>query len=138
MVEDGQQKQQNLVTESNDAKSRGDESSIVDASSSTPVETNPEKKKIFFDPNQFRSRIREPSAQNRSRGVDVDSAATCTFVPTKIETDEKDVVDLNDPNAFWSLWSDRRRRQQHGCALDPLTGKPIAGCQCFEGLGSVM
>mmetsp|Transcript_48423 Transcript_48423/g.71763 ORF Transcript_48423/g.71763 Transcript_48423/m.71763 type:complete len:124 (-) Transcript_48423:271-642(-) len=40
---------------------------------------------------------------------------------------------LNDPTAFWSAWSER-----HRLCKERNDGAKVKGCNCFEGLGSVM
>eukprot|EP00978_Attheya_sp_CCMP212_P026174 scaffold85663_cov45-Attheya_sp.AAC.2 len=45
-------------------------------------------------------------------------------------------VDMNDPLAFWSAWS--TRRHEECLERDDPNKTSGSGCQCFEGLGSVM
>ena len=47
------------------------------------------------------------------------------------KSNKTDELDYNDPTKFWAAWSERR----HECLQSRNDNK---GCQCFEGLGSVM
>lgn len=52
------------------------------------------------------------------------------------EIDRNDLLlkSMDDPLRFWSTWSDRR----HKCLEDQSKNGTQRGCNCFEGLGSVM
>lgn len=43
---------------------------------------------------------------------------------------------FDDPTKFWAAWSERR--QHYDCIEGNADGNNKKGCQCFEGLGSVM
>ena len=51
-----------------------------------------------------------------------------------IDTNELLIQSMDDPMRFWSTWSDRR----HKCLESQSKNGTQRGCNCFEGLGSVM
>ena len=59
------------------------------------------------------------------------TSSTNTTMNRNTKNAESDT--LNDPTKFWAAWS---ARKQHDC-LDG-NGNTKKGCNCFEGLGSVM
>ena len=65
----------------------------------------------------------------------VTDAGTRTSTNTTMNSNTKKAESdtLNDPTKFWAAWS---ARKQHDC-LDG-NGNTKKGCNCFEGLGSVM
>ena len=53
---------------------------------------------------------------------------------SEIDTNELLIQSMDDPMRFWSTWSDRR----HKCLESQSKNGTQRGCNCFEGLGSVM
>ena len=62
------------------------------------------------------------------------SAGTRTAIAANEDTKINNNAELNDPTKFWAAWS---ARKQHDC-LDGDGSNSKKGCNCFEGLGSVM
>lgn len=79
----------------------------------------------------------DQSASSSSSSVEKAAAAGAnTTGSTTMDPNDSKVGDnaaLNDPTKFWAAWS---ARKQHDC-LDG-DGSSKKGCNCFEGLGSVM
>lgn len=78
--------------------------------------------------------------QSSSTSVEKAAGAGANTSSTTMDTDDTkfdDNVALNDPTKFWAAWS---ARKQHDCLDgDGNTGNTSKkGCNCFEGLGSVM
>ena len=49
------------------------------------------------------------------------------------------VVSRGDfPTAFWNAWTEQRNKERQHAYDCIVNGKKIIGCQCFEGLGSIM
>ena len=69
------------------------------------------------------------SSRPKTKTTVTDAGTRTTSTNTTIA--ESDT--LNDPTKFWAAWS---ARKQHDC-LDG-HGNAKKGCNCFEGLGSVM
>lgn len=72
--------------------------------------------------------------QARTADASVNASVTMntTTTATKVINTE---LELGDPTKFWAAWS---ARKQHDC-LDGDDGNDNKkGCNCFEGLGSVM
>ena len=75
------------------------------------------------------------SSRPKTKTTVTDAGTRTTSTNTTMNSDTKNALSdtLNDPTKFWAAWS---ARKQHDC-LDG-HGNAKKGCNCFEGLGSVM
>jgi len=89
---------------------------------------------------------------NDNMNENMESNSTTNTVPSKHKNDynRKDSALLNDPAAFWKVWSEQRQQahnedcnfsntdSSNNPAADSKLIRQMKGCNCFEGLGSIM
>lgn len=72
------------------------------------------------------------SSVEKAAGGGANTTGSTTMDPN--DSKIGDNAALNDPTKFWAAWS---ARKQHDDCLDG-DGSSKKGCNCFEGLGSIM
>mmetsp|Transcript_8677 Transcript_8677/g.15722 ORF Transcript_8677/g.15722 Transcript_8677/m.15722 type:complete len:122 (-) Transcript_8677:59-424(-) len=102
-----------------------------------------ERRRIERDGKQLSSRLQETKSNKDGAHKNL-SDAKVTIPVSEVESSTQSKrnpksaapVDMNDPLAFWSAWS--TRRHEECLERDDPNKTSSSGCQCFEGLGSVM
>jgi len=105
----------------------GSKSKVTDGSSSLSSPSKTTKNATGGADNNMMNQARTADAS-----VNASATMNTTTTTTKVSNAE---LELGDPTKFWAAWS---ARKQHDC-LDGDDGNDNKkGCNCFEGLGSVM
>ena len=105
-----------------------DGSSSLSTPSTTPDANAKGADKMTMDQASSSSSSSCPSVEKTA------SAGTGTAIAANEDTKINNNAELNDPTKFWAAWSARKR---HDC-LNGDGSNSKKGCNCFEGLGSVM